>query len=108
MSVVTAAGHSLGQGAHRVLGRHVAGRVAHRDQSVDRGGVDDVPAVAFDHPGQEGLHAVDDAPQVDADDELPVGGRHLGEGRRDVDAGVVDQQPGFARVLAYAPGQIRH
>jgi hypothetical protein len=71
-------------------------------------GVDDVPAVAFEHPGQEGLHAVDDAPEVDADEELPVGGRHLGEGRRDVDAGVVDQQPGLARVLAHAPGQVRH
>ena len=30
------------------------------------------------------------------------------KGADQVNAGVVDQQPGLARVLAHAPGQVRH
>jgi hypothetical protein len=49
-------------------------------ESGDRGGVDDMPilAVLLDG-GHEMPDAVDNSPDVDTDDELPVAGRHVGQ-----------------------------
>ncbi len=70
--------------------RHVVrGDVRCRLESCARGGVDDVALAGVSDEGKEGLHAVDDAPEVDPQDPLPVLQRQLLEAARPDDARVV-------------------
>jgi len=74
----------LGERHHGMLGHVVRAGAGRRDEAGDRSGVDDVALVLRDQPRREGAHAVDHAPQIDAEDPLPVAGAvfpHRAEGR---------------------------
>jgi hypothetical protein len=62
----------LGERHHGMLGHVVRAGAGRRDEAGDRSGVDDVALVLRDQPRREGAHAVDHAPEIDAEDPLPV------------------------------------
>ena len=61
------AAHRLGQADDGVLGRRVGGAARRAELAGLRGDVDDVAAVARDHPLERELHAEDHAVEVDVD-----------------------------------------
>src|SRR5213595_3886365 len=81
--------HDLRLRDHGVLGHVVCTHPGRRDQSRDRRGVDDVALALREEPRHEGAHAVDHAPEVDAQDPLPVGERVLPHRAERRHAGVV-------------------
>ena len=80
----------LGQRDDAELGDVVGGHPRTGHEPRHRCGVHDVPLAALrEHDRHEGLHAVDDAPQVHAEHPLPVVERELPGVARTGDAGVV-------------------
>src|SRR5258708_1307155 len=97
----------LGETEHRVLGDVVRPVVDERHHRVDARDVDDVPLGALLDERQDRLHAADDTPHVDADDELEVLVRDLLERGLDGEARVVDDDVGPAvAALDVAPGAV--
>lgn len=81
---------ALGEHQHGGLGGGVRGVDARGGVGRGRGDVDDLAALAaLHHLGREQPRTVDYAPQVDADDLLPVGGTGTEEPTTHADAGVV-------------------
>src|SRR6478609_11114906 len=94
----------LGQPADGVL-RGVVRRLAgHRHQPEERGDVDQGAVAARDEVGQELLGAVDDAPEVDADDPVEVVVGEVGEVAGRAHAGVVDDEVDATELLDHAGG----
>ena len=106
-------GERLREADHRVLRGVVDAEPLAGDQSGHGGGVDDVAALAAgDHARDERLDAVDHAPEVHAEDPLPVamGGRPRGRPGA-ADAGVVAEDVHGAeareRLLGQRPAPAR-
>ena len=82
--------------------RNVVGGIARwRGDALLRAGVDDqAGASARHHPGSKHLRAVDDAPEIDAKNALPIvfGAEHLAAG---LNAGIVHQNVGAAKTLLH-------
>jgi hypothetical protein len=91
--------HGLGQANHRVLGGRIGGAAGRAVLAGLRGDVDDVPAIARDHPLQRQLHAGDDPVQVDVD-HPPRGEIVLVDEAADLhDPGVVDEHVDRPKLL---------
>src|SRR5690606_9267401 len=75
-----------------VLGGGVGDADRHRDETGERGGVDDVPVPLLQHDRVGGVDAVHDALEVDVDRAVPVVERELLGQAADPDAGVVEDQ----------------
>ena len=82
----------VGEAAHGELGRVVGGLRRHADEPEHAGEVDDVALTRRLEVGQEGLGAVDHAPEVDVHQPLEVLVGHGLDGRPEGDAGVVHDQ----------------
>ncbi len=98
----------LGERLHAGLGDVVGGIARRRGDALLGAGVDDQPRpAALDHVGHEGLGAVDHAPQVDAEDALPIvrGSEHRAAG---LDAGIVHQDVGAAEPFRDAGFELRN
>jgi len=86
------AAQGVGKAAHAVFAGRVNGVGGRRDPARDRGHVDDVPASAFEHTGQDGVRNLDDAQQVDRDLHFDVAlGGHVFEPGEPPETGVVEQ-----------------
>ena len=98
----------LGEGLHAGLGDVVGGIAWWRGDALLGSGVDDEPRLAaLDHVWGKGLRAVNDAPQIDREDALPVVVRaeHLAAG---LDTGIVHQDIGAAEAFAYSSFEFPH
>ena len=98
----------FGKGLHARL-RDIVGGIAGRGgDALLRAGVDDqAGASAFDHARREHLRAVDDPPEIDAENALPVlqGAEHLAAR---LNAGIVHQDVRAAEPFSNAGFQRRH
>jgi hypothetical protein len=101
----------LGQAHDGGLGRVVDAHVGRREQAGHAGGVGDVAAVArvfgggFEHHRREQAHAVDHAPQVDAQHPFPVGNGVLPHQAARAHAGVVEHEVRCAETFLHGSGQ---
>jgi hypothetical protein len=100
-------GEHLGQPDDPVLRGGVGAEARPGDQAGHRGGVHDVPALAVGlEYGQERVHAVDDAPQVDAEHPAPVVDCQVGDRGERPDARVVADHVHGTERLDGGAGQI--
>ena len=90
---------ALGDGDHGVLRRGVRPEAGGRAQPGDRGRVDHVALALFEEQGHERVDAVDDAPEIDAEDPAPFLLGDLPDRAADAHPGVVVHEVGAAEVL---------
>ena len=79
-------GQTVDEGLGRIVERH--GGVA--DDARDRSDIDDRAAVLL-HVGQDRAAHIEDAPAIDADNQVPVLIGAVGQGLFDLNTGIVDQ-----------------
>src|SRR4051812_37424254 len=87
----------FGKRHHRVLGDVVGARARRRDQAGDRRRIDDMAFVLRDEARRERPYAVDHAPEVDAEDPLPLGDAVFPGGAERRYAGVVAYEVDLAK-----------
>ena len=101
--------HRFGQPDDGEFGRVVYAESRYGHLSRQRRRVDEVAALAVCHDASgEGLHAIDHAVQVDADNPVPIGIGHFLHGPRDPDAGVVADDMHPAECALRLVGGTRH
>ena len=98
----------FGKAAHGELGGVVAAHARLGKQAEHAGGVDHMAVAAGFEVRQEGLGAVDHAPEVDADDPFQVGVVHALHRARQGHAGIVEHQVDLAVLGHAARGPIFH